>query len=247
MSARRFFRRYFVFVGCLIGGLALLMVAAWPFISYWLMNHTFLNNELISPVPHHQLRSHHLAHAGPQIIDDLNTIAVPVPEIIDENLHYTDLSNWFDSSLNLSFDRTDITYTLDIPSLGIRNALVRVGGLDLDNNLIQFEASPFPGEYGAPVIFGHSMLRQFYDPRESNPRRYMSIFSTIMTMEPGDKIYVTFQGIRFTYEVLWNRDVMPDDPYILAQDYSDRFLKLVTCTPEGTYLRRGVVTARLVP
>jgi sortase (surface protein transpeptidase) len=38
----------------------------------------------------------------------------------------------------------------------------------------------------------------------------------------------------------------PTDVYILNQQYDAARLKLVTCTPEGTYLRRGVVTAQLV-
>jgi len=41
-------------------------------------------------------------------------------------------------------------------------------------------------------------------------------------------------------------DVKPEDTYILAQQYDNRKLKLVTCVPEGTYLRRGVITAELV-
>jgi LPXTG-site transpeptidase (sortase) family protein len=183
---------------------------------------------------------------SPQIIDDLSSLKNPQPEILDDSLYFADLANWFTSSEQMTFGRLEKQYILEIPKLNIKNALVKMGGTDLDNNLIQYATTPLPGEKGTPVIFGHSILRQFYDPREKNPRRYMSIFSTIMTLQKGDKIYITSDGVRYTYEVMYNKQVKPDDDYILAQDSSDKFLKLVTCTPEGTYLMRGVVTARLV-
>jgi len=103
-----------------------------------------------------------------------------------------------------------------------------------------------PGQPGAPVVFGHSLLRQFYNPKESNPRRYNSIFSTIMTLDKGDKIYLYYGDVRYTYVVEDKTEVKPTDTYILSQDYGVRQLKLVTCVPEGTYLRRGVVTAQLI-
>ncbi len=43
-----------------------------------------------------------------------------------------------------------------------------------------------------------------------------------------------------------NTEVQPTDTFILAQRYDVRQLKLVTCVPEGTVLRRGVVIATLV-
>jgi LPXTG-site transpeptidase (sortase) family protein len=137
-------------------------------------------------------------------------------------------------------------YTIDIPTLNITNAVIKVGGSNLDESLIAYPGTAMPGEFGAPVIFGHSVLRQFYNPSEKNPRRYNSIFSTIMTLKPGDKIYVTADGVKYTYLVQDKSEVKPEDVYILNQDFGSKKLKLVTCTPEGTYLRRGVITAQLI-
>jgi LPXTG-site transpeptidase (sortase) family protein len=67
-----------------------------------------------------------------------------------------------------------------------------------------------------------------------------------MTLEKGDRIYLYYGDARYTYMVEAKTEVKPTDTYILSQDYSSRQLKLVTCTPEGTYLRRGVVTAQLI-
>jgi len=172
-------------------------------------------------------------------------------EIIDDELDYTNLSNWFSGGalpeLQSDQQNTEITeYILDIPALKIENAVVTVGGTDLNKNLVHYPGTALPGDPGAPVIFGHSVLRQFYNPSVKNPRRYNSIFSTIMTLKTGDKIYVTAGGVRYTYVVTNKTEVKPEDVYILTQKYDAKQLKLVTCTPEGTYLRRGVVTAQLV-
>lgn len=170
------------------------------------------------------------------------------PVILDTKLDYTNLTNWFsdDKSQILQKIHNNTIYTLDIPKIEVEDALVKIGGTNLDENLIAYPGTAFPGELGSPVIFGHSVLRQFYNPSQKNPRRYNSIFSYIMTLEKGDEIFITHDGAKYKYVVEDKTDVKPEDTYILAQQYDDRKLKLVTCVPEGTYLRRGVVTAKLV-
>lgn len=170
------------------------------------------------------------------------------PIILDTELDYTNLTNWFkdERSNALKKVHNNTVYTLDIPELEISNASVKIGGTNLDESLIAYPGTAFPGELGSPVIFGHSVLRQFYNPSEKNSRRYNSIFSYIMTLEKGDEIYLTQDGAKYKYVVTDKTDVKPEDTYILAQQYDNRKLKLVTCVPEGTYLRRGVITAELV-
>ena len=67
-----------------------------------------------------------------------------------------------------------------------------------------------------------------------------------MTMKTGDRIFVDYDGIKYTYEVKDKVEVSSEDLFILEQQYSGRELKLITCVPEGTSLRRGVVVAQLV-
>jgi len=67
-----------------------------------------------------------------------------------------------------------------------------------------------------------------------------------MTLKTGDKILLTFDDVQYTYLVQSKKEVLSTDVQILTQQYDARRLKLVTCVPEGTYLRRGVVTAQLV-
>lgn len=174
------------------------------------------------------------------------------PRLLDLDLDYTNLTNWFPATSTLddlataSSSAESTHFVVDIPKLKIANAQVAIGGTDLNKSLIAFPGTALPGEFGAPVIFGHSVLRQFYNPSEKNPRRYNSIFSTIMTLKIGDEIYVTHDNVKYTYVVQEKTEVKPTDVYILNQKYDAQRLKLVTCTPEGTYLRRGVVTAQLV-
>lgn len=233
-------------------GIILAGSAAWPIISQVLPSNSQEKTNLLSPLSNTQLaNTSNLVFAKADIIDENKSASKPVldePIILDYNLDYTDLSNWFDDQIS---DFTQVEYKveeyrLDIPSLEISNAKVRIGGTDLNKSLIQYPGTALPGEPGAPVIFGHSVLRQFYNPSEKNPRRYSSIFSKVMTLKNGEKIYLTYNNIKYTYQVQSNTEVQPTDTFILAQRYDARQLKLVTCVPEGTVLRRGVVIAQLI-
>jgi LPXTG-site transpeptidase (sortase) family protein len=233
-------------------GIVLAGSAAWPIISQMLPSNGQKVTDLLSPLSGSQIANvGNLVFAKSSVIDE-NKIdkkaVLDEPIILDYNLDYTDLSNWFDEQSS-SFSTIDYKveeYRLDIPSLNISNTKVRIGGTDLNKSLIQYPGTALPGEPGAPVIFGHSVLRQFYNPSEKNSRRYSSIFSKIMTLKSGDKIYVTYNNVKYTYQVQSNTEVQPTDTFILAQRYDVRQLKLVTCVPEGTVLRRGIVIAQLV-
>jgi len=233
-------------------GLILALSALWPLIDYYLPWKKQEELALLSPIPHSQLLlSTPLISAQARVDfedgqESNNTNLGPV--ILDQALDFTDLSNWFSSDLEVpELNKSQfVEYVLEIPSLNVINAKVRVGGTDLNQSLIHYPGTALPGQLGAPVLFGHSVLRQFYNPSENNPRRYASIFSKIMLLEKGEKIYLTHDGVKYTYVVQGKTEVKPEDTFILAQRYDVRQLKLVTCTPEGTTLRRGIITAQLV-
>lgn len=157
------------------------------------------------------------------------------------DLDYTDPSTWFPTAPKLSPLPSKIThYNLSIPKLKIENAVVEVGGTDLKKNLIQYEGTAYPGQFGNTVIYGHSVLPQFY-----NPKNYATIFATLPTLKLGDEIFVDFDGIRYRYIVAEMIEVKPTDISVLEQRYDDSYLSLITCVPPGTYLRRLVVRAKL--
>jgi len=165
-----------------------------------------------------------------------------LPEMIHTTLDYTDSEIWFpQNTIQSSSTHPDSIYTLSINDLGIDNATVHTGAQDLKNSLIQYPGTAMPGDLGNTVIFGHSVLPQFFDPNN-----YITIFSTLHTLMPGQTIEITQDGATYTYEIYDMYEVMPDDLSPLAQMYDDRRLTIITCTPPGTYLRRLIIKARLI-
>lgn len=235
-----------LFVGI---GIYLVGSASGPILSHMVQQAPLLAQaNLSAPIPSDQVIDivPAVVTSGQDSSDTAQAPAAWEPKILDVELDYTNLSNWFDNSALAAESIEEEVYYLDIPAVDIEQAEVRIGGTNLNQSLIQYPGTADPGELGSPVIFGHSVLRQFYNPSAKNPRRYTSIFSYIMTLKPGDKIYVTHEGAKYTYVVTDKTEVKPEDTYILSQQHNVRALKLVTCTPEGTYLRRGVITAQLV-
>lgn len=158
----------------------------------------------------------------------------------------TKASNWFvGGETSDAFNQSKVSYyNLSIPKLKINDAIVAIGGEDLSKNLIQYPGTALPGKRGNSVIFGHSVLPIFYDPKN-----YISIFSTLPTLKIGDDILVNYDNVSFTYRVESVFEVYPTDIQVLQQDDSDSFLTLVTCVPPGDPRKpkRLIVRARVVP
>ncbi len=161
------------------------------------------------------------------------------------NLDYTLASNWFTGVSRDAFTTPNISYfSLSVPKLGINNATVAVGGDDLSKSLIQYPGTALPGKKGNAVIFGHSILPIFY-----NPKDYMAIFSTLHTLKKGDEIQVSYDGVFYKYQVEEMYEVLPTDLKVLSQEGSDSYITLITCTPPGDPRKpkRLIVKARVVP
>lgn len=192
--------------------------AAFPILMYQLKSFRFSGGVLISPV-----------ESSYNVYSDYNS--------------YNNYKNWFSVAPTLPSRESKIThYNISVPKLKIENAVVAIGGEDLSESLIQYPGTALPGEYGNTVIFGHSVLPQFY-----NPKNYKTIFSTLPTLKEGDEIFIDFDGIRYRYVVVKMVEIPPNDVSVLEQRYDGEYLTLVTCVPPGTYLRRLIVRAKLVP
>lgn len=230
-------------------GSVLVANVTWPIISYQLFISPLLQKStLTSPISQEQMIQYQQTVASVQAEEqqqsDQKTLLEPT--IISEDQDYTNLATWFpNQNIPDVNPENAISYMISIPALNIEKAEVKIGGLSLDKNLIQYPGTANPGELGSPIIFGHSVSPLFYNPSMTNPRRYTSIFTKIMNVKKDDKIIVEYDGITYTYRVTNKIEVKPDDTYILEQRYDSRELKLVTCTPPGTLLRRGIVFAQL--
>lgn len=163
-----------------------------------------------------------------------------------EESDFTRASNWFIGGADRgSFVSSRVSfYTLSIPKLEIEDATVTIGGEDLSESLIQYPGTALPGKRGNSVVFGHSILPQFY-----NPKDYLAIFSTLPTLDKGDLIEINYDGISYKYEVEDMYEVLPTDIQVLEQNPGDSFLTLVTCVPPGHPLKpkRLIVRARILP
>lgn len=154
---------------------------------------------------------------------------------------YTRASNWFPKASPQKLVTSVSSYSLSIPKLGINDAIVSVGSDDLSKSLIHWAGSAMPGEYGNSIIFGHSTLVWLY-----NPKNYLTIFSKLPDLNVGDDLYFTVGNVTYRYQVDDMRVISPDDVSILEQKYDYPYVTLITCVPQGTYLKRLVVRSKLV-
>jgi sortase A len=236
-------RRYMPSILMTLGSLLIANVA-WPIISHELIYGPQIRREpILSPLQEDSL----IQVVGQKPTTSESGTSTNTPQVMGANVDYTNAHNWFPTAnYNVNASGFDVpVYKISIPAVNVEDAIVTIGGEDLSKGLIHFPGTSLPGQLGSPVIFGHSMLRQFYSPQKNNKDRYLSIFSKIMTLKEDDQIFIDYDGIRYTYNVKEKVEVKPEDVFILQQRLNNRELKLITCTPEGTYLRRGVIVAQL--
>lgn len=186
----------------------------------------------------------------PQAPED--TIAKPIPESAIAkgnennsgqdvtNVDYSKASSWFPEEVKWQKPTKVKYYNLSIAKLGIKDAVVEVGGEELFKNLVHYKGTSLPGQLGNTVIFGHSSLPIFF-----NPKNYKSIFTTLPDLKKDDRILINFDGVAYTYKVFELKIIAPTDVSVLEQSYNNSYLTLITCVPPGTYLKRLAVRARL--
>ncbi|MBI4080258.1 MAG: sortase [Candidatus Levybacteria bacterium] len=157
-----------------------------------------------------------------------------------QGIDYTNASNWFPTYQEKKINKKISSYTITIPKINIANAYVSTTDYDLSKHLVHFGGTALPPEKGNAVIFGHSTLPQLY-----NPKDYKTIFANIHSLKVGDTMHVNVDGISYVYRIFRIRVVKPDDTSVLAQNYDDSYLTIITCTPPGTIWMRLIIEARL--
>jgi len=186
-----------------------------------------------------------------QIINPLSTKYYNQTDNVLGNVStdFTQLSNWFivdsqgqqSTAPSLVSPDNNITYSISIPKLKIDQATVVLGSMDLKKTLVQYPQTALPGQLGNAVVFGHSVLPQFF-----NPKSYITIFSTLFKLKQGDEIVVNYDNIQYKYLVEEMFEVQPTDLSVLEQRFDGKYLTLITCSPPGTYLRRLIIKSRIV-
>ncbi|OGY18860.1 MAG: hypothetical protein A2900_01520 [Candidatus Chisholmbacteria bacterium RIFCSPLOWO2_01_FULL_50_28] len=221
-SDRRQSRPKIAAKGLMVAGTMIIGSVIWPIVSYEVFTAPSLKpQQFVTPIPVKGSEPDQFGSASQELLNP---------------------TDWFPNAKPNTARESKIThYTLSIPKFNIIDATVAIGGEDLSKNLVQYKGSALPGELGATIIFGHSILPQFF-----NPKNYKAIFSLVPTMEIGDEVLIKFDGISYTYRVIDKTEVKPDNLTVLEQSYDNEYLRLITCTPPGTYLRRAVITAALI-
>ncbi len=109
----------------------------------------------------------------------------------------------------------------------------------LENGVVHYGNTAYPGQNGNLVIFGHSSNDWW------EPGNFKFVFVLLDKLAPGDQFTIDYQSKRYTYEVTGSKVVIPTDVGVLAQT-PDPTATLITCTPPGTSLKRLVVSAKQI-
>ncbi len=218
----------FFFLGI---GISLLLWALWPILSFHFVTANLFPS-VISPLASRSSKS--------SIIHQ--TIAQESTSAESQENDFTNLNAWFPSKQQKKVESSVVEYTMSIPKLRIYNARVIVGGENLNEGIIHYEGTALPGKNGNGALFGHSVLPQFFDPKN-----YKTIFSTLPTLKVGNDIFLHYDGITYRYVVESMKVTTPEDLSMLDQQYDDSYITLITCVPPGTYWQRLHVRARLRP
>jgi len=157
-----------------------------------------------------------------------------------ENLRrdYTNAQNWYPGFKGT--ENNEINYTLSIPKIGIENAVVTNVNADLSKHLVHFNSDTAPPLPGNSIIFGHSTLPQLF-----NPNNYTTIFANAYKLKVGDVIIANVNNKDYSYKIESVKVVEPEDTSVLAQDYSNSYITIITCTPPGTIWKRLIIKAKL--
>lgn len=89
-------------------------------------------------------------------------------------------------------------------------------------------------------LFAHASLN-FWDLG-----KYATVFNLLRKLDYKDKIYIFYQGDRYSYEVVNKEVVKGWNTNSITRSVIEPILTLQTCDPPGTTINRFVVTAKLV-
>ncbi len=145
------------------------------------------------------------------------------------------------------FPYSQKTNSLEIPSLGLVTPLVIGTSViekdlmkDLDEGVVYYPGSVYPGQAGENVILGHSA------PPNWPHIKHDWVFSNLTNLKPGDKIIVYFENRQYSYTVI-TTDILQKGQELQTTSLSQKtnILTLVSCWPPGKNYKRIAVQAQL--
>ena len=137
-------------------GLVCLLYFFFPLLSYHLfISSAFADNNIQAPLPQR------FVLRGSQSMSGLFSSGIS-----NVTSNYKDARSWFPQVKKESNSKKVAEYEFSIPSQKIDRAKVSADDFDLSKHLVQyFSTSNNPIDKGTSVIFGHSTLPQWFDPK----------------------------------------------------------------------------------
>lgn len=228
-SLKKVFR--FVGLGMLVTGTIFGLYMFFPLISWKVyIEPVFANSSYASPIPKTTIITK----------DYLQSLLQSTADSMSGR-NYSNLQNWFPSAYKEAHTTSQLSsYTIAIPKLNIESAVVTTVDNDLSQHLVHFPNTALPPNKGTAAIFGHSTLPQLF-----NPKDYKTIFANAHNLKIGDSIIVHSNSSTYAYKIINIHIADAQDTTYLAQDYSDSYIALITCTPPGTIWKRLIIKAKL--
>lgn len=227
---KRNYRIFFKFgsIGVLIFGAVLFAYTFFPLLSWQIyFAPAFASQKIQAPIPNQTVISP----------TNLGTLLENATRAI--NRDYTNAYNWYPGA-EVQKSNNVATYKISFPKIGVIDAEVSNKDTDLTRHMVQFNSDTLPGKDGNSVIFGHSTLPQLY-----NPKDYKTVLANAYKLEVGDEINTEVNGATHKYKIISITVVEPTDTSVLAQNFTDSFLTIITCTPPGTIWKRLIIKARI--
>ena len=149
-----------------------------------------------------------------------------------------------DASSGPAYDATNLT--IEIPVIKVKTSIVGVefknGNWDI--SWLQNQAGWLSGT-AYPTWKGNSLITAHVVNADGKP----GVFYRLKALGVGEYVFVYSSGYRYTYKVVSNAYVHPNDASVMKHE-DESFLTLITCDTydekTGTYLRRVAVRAVLV-
>jgi len=111
----------------------------------------------------------------------------------------------------------------------------------LEDGVVHYPTTPFPGQKGNVSIVGHSSNNIF------NPGKYKYVFTLLNRLQEGDTFFINYNGQRYVYKIYKKHIVKPSDVYVLGpQSEKESTATLITCDPPGTNVNRLVLVGEQV-
>lgn len=149
-------------------------------------------------------------------------------------------------------DYSDKGNLIEVPAIGIQAPIIFLENSCAKDNcekefeqalkkgVLHYPNTALPGEKGEIVILGHSA------PENWPKIDYDWIFSDLDKLNPGDKIYVYFEGRRYVFETKEKLFLAAGQDLPQSLTESDSMLILMSCWPPGKDRERIAVKAILL-